>query len=145
MKSLLFLLICFVSVSSVSAQVINVPDNSQKDFQERYKGATNIKWSNNVANYTASFKEGDVSCKAHYMIDGGWDYTEKFIHKADVPAVVSESFSKSKYRDNKVKSIVYLENAKKEELYRYEVKSGVTRNYVFFDKTGTLIKTNAVI
>ena len=79
------------------------------------------------------------------MIDGGWDYTEKFIHKAEVPAVVTESFSKSKYRDDKVKSIVYLENSKKEELYRYEVKNGVTRNYVFFDKTGTLIKTNAVI
>ena len=34
MKALFFLLLTSACLSSVSAQVINVPNNAQKDFQE---------------------------------------------------------------------------------------------------------------
>ena len=95
MKSLFFLLLTSACLSSVSAQVINVPNNAQKDLQEKYKGATDIKWSNNVANYSAKFKMEGISYKANYKIDGTWDFTEKFIGKDDAPAIVKDSFSKS--------------------------------------------------
>lgn len=141
----LFLLLTLFSLSGLSAQVINVPDNAQKHFQEKYVGATNIKWSNNVANYEAGFKMEGYDWKAHYNIDGTWDYTEKFLRQTDTPEKVKESFDKSKYRKDKIKSFAFVENSKGEKLYRYEVKTGVTRTYVFFDQEGTLIKTNAVI
>lgn len=141
----ILLLLTFFSVYTVTAQVINVPDKAQKQFQENYAGATNIKWQNNVANYEAGFKMDGVSCRAHYNIDGTWDYTEKFLKKEDAPEKVKDSFSKSTYRKNTVKSFGYVENSKGEKLYRYEVKTGVTRTYVFFDAEGTLIKTNAVL
>jgi hypothetical protein len=141
----LFLLFTIFSVSALSAQVINVPDKAQKQFQEKYAGATNIKWKNNVANYDATFKMEGYDWKANYSIDGTWDYTEKFLMKDDAPAKVKESFSKGQYRKNNVKSLAYVENAKGEKLYRFEVKTGVTRTYVFYDQEGTLIKTNAVL
>ena len=141
----LLLLITIFSVSALSAQVFNVPDKAQKQFQEKYAGATNIKWSNNVANYEASFTLDSASWKSHYNIDGTWDYTEKFLKAGDAPAKVKESLSKGQYRKNKVKSFAYVENSKGEKLYRYEVKSGVTRTYVFYDQEGTLIKSNTVL
>jgi hypothetical protein len=145
MKSLFFFSLFFICTSVVSAQVINVPDKAQKHFQEKYAGATNIKWSNNVANYDAGFKMEGLSSKAHYTIDGTWDFTEKFLAKGGAPDKVKESFSKSAYRDKTLKSVTFVENNKGEKLYRYEVKTGVTRTYVFFDEEGTLIKTNAVL
>lgn len=141
----LLLLVTIFSVSALSAQVINVPDKAQKQFQEKYAGATSIKWTNNVANYEASFKMDSASWKAHYNIDGTWDYTEKFLKPGDAPAKVKESLSKGQYRKNKVKSFAYVENNKGEKLYRYEVKSGVTRTYVFYDQEGTQIKSNTVL
>ncbi len=145
MKSIFFLLFILIFSSGVPAQVINVPGNAQKHFQERYQQSTDVKWQNNVANYSVSFKNLGASCKAHYNIDGTWDYTEKFIKKDESPEKVKEAFSKSIYRDNKLKSVVYVENADKQVLYRYEVKKGVTREYVFFDPEGTLIKTNSTL
>lgn len=144
MKFVILVLGLFI-VNSLSAQVINVPDKAQKHFQEKYPGATGIKWINNVANYDAKFKLVGVSCKSHYNIDGTWDFTEKFLKKEDAPEKVKESFSKSTYRSNTVKSFTSVENNKGENLFRYEVKSGVTRTYVFFDAEGVLIKTNAVL
>ena len=79
MKSLFFFLLSSICITAVSAQVINVPDNAQKQFQGKYPGATNIKWINNVANYDATFKMEGVSYKAHYSLDGIWDFTEKFL------------------------------------------------------------------
>ena len=145
MKSLFIFLLSFICISAVSAQVINVPSNAQKHFQEKYAGATNVKWVNNVANYDATFKMEGVSFKAHYNLDGIWDFTEKFLNKGGAPDKVKESFSKSAYRDKTLKSVTFVENNKGEKLYRYEVKTGVTRTYVFFDEEGTLIKTNAVL
>ncbi len=145
MKSLIVFLLSSFCISAISAQVINVPDNAQKHFQGKYAGATNIKWVNNVANYDATFKMEGVSHKAHYSLDGIWDFTEKFLDKGGAPDKVKESFSKSAYRDKTLKSVTFVENNKGEKLYRYEVKTGVTRTYVFFDEEGTLIKTNAVL
>jgi hypothetical protein len=144
MRYLLLLLTTF-SLSALSAQVFNVPDKAQKQFQEKYAGATNVKWTNSVANYDASFKLDSASWKAHYKIDGTWDFTEKFLKQGDAPAKVKESLSKGQYRKNTVKSFAYVENNKGEKLYRYEVKTGVTRTYVFYDQEGTLIKSNTVL
>lgn len=127
---------------TASAQVINVPGRAQTQFQEKYKGATKIKWTNSVVSYQATFKMGKVSCKAHYSIDGEWTYTEKFIKKDSFPEKVQYSFSKSKYRDWTIKSVAEVEYPGSENLYRYEVKDGILKPNVFFNKEGELVKTN---
>ena len=85
---------------------------------------------------------GKVPCKAHYSIDGDWTYTEWFISKDAMPEKVKASFSKSKYRDNKILSVAKVEYPKSADLYRYDVKDGVLKPNVFFNIGGELVKTN---
>lgn len=142
MKKIFWLSLISLFFTTASAQVINVPGKAQKQFQEKYIGATNIKWTNSVVSYLASFKMNDVTCKAHYNIDGTWTYTEKLVKKDSFPEKVKDSFSKSKYRSWTIKSVAEVEYPDSENLYRYEVKNGMTKTYVFFNKEGELVKTN---
>lgn len=129
----------------VSAQVFNVPEKAKEHFKTHYKNVQDVDWKNNVSDYNCYFIEADVKCRANYHLDGTWNYTEKSIAASAIPEKVSTSFSNSKYRDWELKSVFFVENNKKENLYRYEVKKGVKVAYVFFDKSGKLIKENPTI
>jgi hypothetical protein len=142
MKHAVFFLLFTLLLGTLSAQVINVPGKAQTHFQEKYPGASKVKWTNNVANYQAKYTFNGHSCKAHYSIDGDWDFTETSIKKEEASIEANDSFGKSKYRDWKLKSVALVENKQAEKLYRYEVKKGVEKNYVFFDSGGKLIKVN---
>ena len=137
--------IAFFLLTTVTAQVFTVPKHAKTDFAQRFKNASDVKWTNNVSYCIAKFKENGEAATAYYHLDGYWDYTERMIDSSKVPSTVKESFSKSKYRDWSVKSLVYVENNKDINLYRYEVKKGIEKKYVFFDKDGKLIKENISI
>jgi hypothetical protein len=127
------------------AQVVTIPDESKTDFAKRYPNAKTTKWSNKVSNYHCEFVEDEVLCTAVYSIEGDWKYTEKLINKKSVPGEVKESLGKSSYRNWSVKSLVWIENADQQQLYRYEVKKGIQKKYIFFDAKGVLIKENTSI
>lgn len=129
----------------VSAQVVNIPDKAKNDFAKKYINATDVKWENKGSYYLCHFKDIGVASTAHYHMDGTWDFTEKELKEADMPAAVKDSFSKSAYRDWQVKYTAYVENTKGERLFRYELRKGAEKKFVFFDKDGKLIKTNASI
>ncbi|ULQ52772.1 PepSY-like domain-containing protein [Flavihumibacter fluvii] len=144
-KMLLTAVLGMVLLIHASAQVFNVPDKAKTHFKTNYNNARDVDWRNNVSDYNCFFKEGDIDCRANYHLDGTWNYTEKKIPADSIPVKVSDSFSKSKYRDWALKSVLFVENNKKESLYRYEVKKGVKVMYIFFDTDGKLIKENASI
>jgi hypothetical protein len=131
--------------TTVNAQVFNVPAHAKTDFSERYKNATKADWTNDVSYYTCKFKQNGVDSKAYYHMDGYWDYTERFVASSKVPTTVKDSFSKSKYRDWSTKSLVYVENKDNVNLYRYYVKKGIEKKYVFFDKEGKLVKEHTTL
>ena len=131
--------------TGASAQVITVAQHAKTDFGERYKNAKDPKWTNNVTYYICKFKDNGVASTAYYHLDGYWNYTERMIDSTKVPAVVKDSFGKSKYRDWKAKPAVLIEDQKNGTLYRYEVKKGIEKKYVFFDREGKLFKVNATI
>ena len=145
MKKLFLFSLITICITSAIAQGIGVSKKAQEQFQKKYVGAADVKWTNNVSNATVTFKSDGVSCKGHYNISGEWNYTEKFIDSASIAEKAKDSFSKSKYRDWEVKSVAYVEYPKGESLYRYEVKKGISKNYVFFDKLGVLVKTNTIL
>ena len=145
MKKLLLFSLISICLATASAQVINVPSKAQKHFLEKYVGASEIDWTNSVVSYVAKFKMGNDFCKAHYKIDGTWDYTEKFISKDSIPAPAKESFSKSKYREWEVKTVAICEYPKKAKLVRIEAHKGISTTYVYFDKDGNLVKTSATL
>lgn len=130
---------------SLSAQVINVPEKSQKDFTQRYPEAKEIVWKNNVSAYAARFKQEDHNFTARYNIDGTWDYTEKAIDSTEFPEAVKTSVKNSRYSDWKALSTAYVENKNNEKLYRIELKKGISRKYVFYDETGKEVKSSTTL
>ena len=93
--------------------------------------------------YLVHYTEANVAATAHYRLDGTWDFTEMKIK--DVPEEVKESFSKSKYRDWHVNEKALVENDNSQKLYRYEVKNGASKMYIFFDSMGKLVKENHTV
>ena|GEM_PF-674212 len=125
-----------------SAQVVNIPDKAKKSFAEKYPKASDVNWSNNVSNYTAKFKQKKKDYVAHYNVDGTWDNTETKIDKDDLPKDVKESFSKSRYADWQLNSTDYVEDNKGQSLYRFNLKKGIEKKYLYLDKDGKEIKSS---
>jgi len=125
------------------AQVVNIPDKAKAHFSEKYPKATDVDWSNNVSNYTAKFKQDGKNYEAHYNVDGNWDNTENQIQKNDLPEAVSASFSKSRYTDWKLNSIDFVEEPKHPALYRFNLKNGIKKTYLYMDPTGKEVKSNS--
>jgi hypothetical protein len=142
MRNLILCIFLLSSVQTVSAQVVNIPDKAKTHFASKYPGVKDAKWTNNVTNYTAEFKQKDVPVKATYNVDGSWNYTEAFIPNSKVPKSVKESFAKSKYKDWTVKSIVAVETSKGEKSFRVEASKGIEKKYIFYDKNGVTLKEN---
>jgi hypothetical protein len=140
MKIVLFLLLGIFLFNTSNAQVVNIPDKAKKHFSEHYKDVNNIDWSNNVTNYQCKFVDNGVSFTAHYNVDGAWAYTEKWIDEKEIPSLTKDTFSKSKYRNWEKKGIAYVENNDGKKYYRFEVKKGLEKRYVFIDKDGKVIK-----
>ncbi|MDI3321338.1 PepSY-like domain-containing protein [Pinibacter soli] len=139
-----FFAACMLLVTNLcSAQVVNIPDKAKEGFAKKYPNATDVKWSNNVSNYTAKFKQNDKPYIAHYNIDGSWDNTETEIDKSDLSKDVNEAFTKSRFSDWKVLSTDFVEDSKGQSLYRFNLKNGIEKKYLYFDKTGKEIKANS--
>ena len=137
--------IIFFYAQNTFAQVVNVPNKSEKHLAEKYPDAKKVNWSNNVKNYTAKFELNDEKCKAYYNIDGSWDFTEKELDYSKFPEAVATSFKNSRFSDWKTESTAFVENNRNQELYRVEVKKGLEKKFIFFDKDGKEIKTNATL
>ena len=142
MRKILSMLVLLIAFKTVSAQVVNIPEESKKHFATKYPKVKDAKWTNNVTNYTAEFKEKEVPVKVTYNVDGSWNYTEAFIPDSKVPKSVKESFSKSTYKDWKVKSIVAVETSSNEKSFRVEAVNGIQKKYIFYDKNGVTLKEN---
>jgi hypothetical protein len=84
---------------------------------------------------------------AKYNGDGEWKETEKEFVYDSLPADVKTGFDKSKYSvEWKVKdaSIIYL--PRNEIQYRVKVqKNDLQKKYLFFDKTGRLLRDSVTI
>ena len=137
----IFLALAFIA-GGASAQVVKIPDKAKNHFSGKYPHAKDVKWTNNITNYTAEFKEDMIPVKATYGLDGNWNYSEAFIPDSQVPKAVKESIAKSMYKDWNVKSIVVKESAKGEKSFRVEVVNGIKKKFIFYDKDGVTLKEN---
>jgi hypothetical protein len=127
------------------AQVVNIPDKAKQSLAEKYPKAKDIVWSNNISNYTATFKKKKKYYAAHYNIDGTWDNTETQVDRDDLPKAVKTSFANSRYSDWQVTSTDFVEDNKGQSLYRYNLKNGIEKKYLYFNKSGKEVKVNTGI
>ncbi len=144
-KSLMFAILAMFFFSGLSAQVVNIPDKAKNDFGKKHAHAKDAKWENKVAYYIVHYSEGGTHATAHYRMDGTWEFTEMKINDGRTPTKVKNAFQKSKFRNWEVKEKAFVENDNREKLYRYEVKNGVDKRYIFFNKEGKFIKENQSI
>lgn len=140
-----FTAITLLVTHSSLAQVVNIPDKAKQSFADKYPKAKDIVWTNNISNYTATFRRKKTHYTAHYNIDGAWDNTENQLDNDDVPKDVREAFSKNRFADWKVNSTDFVEDSKGQNLYRYNLKKGIEKKYLYFDKTGKEVKVNSGI
>jgi hypothetical protein len=134
-----------LSISTIQAQVINVPEKSKDHFFKKYPDAKNADWNNNVASYAVKFQLNNETCRAYYHMDGTWDYTEKYLEESQLPSVVKESFSKSRYADWKKHAFSWIEKNSGVKTYRIEVEKGIEKNSIYFDKNGKEVKASKAI
>lgn len=142
MKKIIALVcICWLASASLQAQVISIPDKSEKHFAKKYAGAENADWTNNVVNYTCKFKYKGQDLRAYYHMDGTWDFTATYMEESNLPAAVRESVSKSRIADWNPKSAAKIDSHKGKSTYRVERKKGNEEVYIFYDAKGKEVKS----
>ena len=145
MKKILLILPLFIflaGIKSSQAQVINVPKKSKEHFFKKYPDAKNADWNNNVANYAVKFLLSDTTSRAYYNLNGNWNFTEYYLEESKIPVTVKESFSKSRFADWKTESYAWVENSKGKKAYRIEVRKGIEKMLIYFDKDGREVKSS---
>lgn len=129
------------------AQVRKIPAAVTEAFSKRYPKAQEVEYKDNLINVQVHFLSDSARMTAKFNSDGEWKETEKESEYEALPADVKDGFQKSKYSsDWKVKetAIIYMPND--EVRYRLKVeKNDVQKKYLFFDKTGKLLRDSLTI
>lgn len=142
MKLLIAAVVGMFIYMSADAQVINIPKATKEHFAKKYPDAKEVDWHNNLANYEVKFRNKNGVHRAYYHMDGTWDFTETYIERSQVPSAVNSSLSKSRFSAWKNESCALIDNNKGQKLYRLEMKKGVEKTFIFYDKSGKEIKTS---
>lgn len=145
LKAILMLVLFSGIVGMANAQVVNIPAAAKEHFLKTYTSAQSVDWSNNVSNYTVRFKNGEADMRAHYRLDGTWNFTETLLTTSDIPKAVKSSYDNSRFSDWEIVSVAKVDNDNKEHLYRIEAKKGIAKEFVFYNKKGKEIKTAATL
>jgi hypothetical protein len=144
-KAILMLVLFSGMVAMAEAQVVNIPAAAKEHFLKTYASAKEADWSNNVSNYTVRFKNSGADMRAHYRLDGTWNFTETLLTTGDIPKSVKSSYDKSRFSDWEIVSVAKVDNDNKQHLYRIEAKKGIAKEFVFYNKKGKEIKTAATL
>src|SRR5690349_9877080 len=90
--------------TTATAQLRKVPAAVTEAMKAKYPEATNVSWDDNITNFEASFDLDGHQLKASFSKKGTWKRTEKVLTAEELPEVVKEGLSKSKYTDWEIES-----------------------------------------
>ena len=147
MRKLFILSLALIFVDSSFAQIRKTPAAVSTAFEKQYPDAKKVQYEDNLINVQVHFVLDSAKMVAKYNGDGDWKETEKEFTYDSLPAGVKSGFEKSKYSvEWKVKetSIIYLPSG--EIQYRVKVqKNDLQKKYLFFDKSGRLLRDSVTI
>jgi Putative beta-lactamase-inhibitor-like, PepSY-like len=130
-----------LSTGSMYAQLRKIPAEVTNTFSDKYPGATSVEWKDRLTGFTAAFNYKDEDYIASFSNKGEWENTEQKIEEADIPAPVTEGFSKSKYADWTISEVHKIELPADVIQYRLEVASGdIKKRNLTFNDEGRLLK-----
>ena len=147
MRKVFILSLALIFVVNSFAQIRKTPAAVSTAFEKQYPNAKKVQYEDNLINVQVHFVLDSAKMVAKYNGDGEWKETEKEFAYDSLPADVKSGFDKSKYSvEWKVKetSIIYLPSG--EIQYRVKVqKNDLQKKYLFFDKSGRLLRDSVTI
>ena len=147
MRKVFILSLALFFVISSFAQIRKTPLAVTNAFEKQYPKASKVQYEDNIINVQVHFVLDSAKMVAKYNGDGEWKETEREFTYDSLPADVKSGFDKSKYSTEwKVKetTVIYLPH--NEIQYRMKVqKNDLQKKYLFFDRTGRLIKDSMTI
>jgi len=124
------------------AQIRKTPASVSTAFEKQYPAASKVQYEDNLFNVQVHFISDSGKMVAKYDSDGKWKETEREFSYDSLPADIKTGFEKSKYFEEwKVKQTTILYLPGHQTRYRLRVeKNDLAKKYLFFDKSGRLVK-----
>ncbi|MEO5995658.1 MAG: PepSY-like domain-containing protein [Chitinophagaceae bacterium] len=140
-RTTLTIIALLIFAASSFAQLRKIPAEVTDAFKAKFPNSNAVEWKDKLKFFQASFEMRDEDYQAKFNSKGEWQETEKTIERDKLPTEVSDGFNKSKYSDWEVKEMSYIEKKDGTDQYRILVrKSDIEKKYLFFNKTGKLLK-----
>ena len=141
MKKIFLIAGCLLAIASAGcSQKINVPAAVTNAFNNKYPGATEVKWEKeNAKEYEAEFKLNGNSVSANFRADGAWVETETVMKISDLPAAVVATIGKN-YRGAVITTAEKLEEPGDKLLYETVIKVKGKKKTLEVKADGSLVK-----
>lgn len=142
MKKLLTLITaCFLFAIASYGQLRKIPAEVTDALRDKYAMATDVEWRDKLRGFTATFELNNEKHAANFNNEGIWESTETDIEEDGLPAVVKDSYEKSKYADWEIGSVQKIELPENKVQFRVQaVKSEIRKKNLYFNEEGKLLK-----
>jgi hypothetical protein len=132
--------------TSTFAQLRKIPAEVTDAFSTKYPDAKEVEWKDRLTNFTAGFSSAGKSYLASFNKKGEWQSTEQEVEQSELPDVIKDSFSKTKYADWEISKVIKIELPGDEEQYKLEIASGdIKKRNLYFNTKGRLLKDKLTI
>lgn len=147
MRKVFIFSLALIFAANSFAQLRKTPIAVTTAFEKQYPTASKVQYEDNLINVQVHFLLDSAKMIAKYNSDGGWKETEKEFAYDSLPLEVKAGFDKSKYSvdwKQTETSIIYLPSGAVQ--YRIKVqKNDIQKKYLFFDKSGRLLRDSVTI
>lgn len=144
-KSVVSILVLFFTLS-VQAQLRKIPSEVTAAFTGQYPAARDVEYKDLLAFIQVHFQLDSSKFIARYNPNGLWKETEKLSSFETLAPEVREGFRKSKYASGwsiRETSVIFTPGT---EQYRIKVeRNNLKKKYLFFDKSGRLLRDSLTI
>jgi hypothetical protein len=143
------ILICLASLVAGLAHAqklkeTEVPGAVKKAFAEKFKNATEIKWSKESATeFEAEFEVGKKEQSASFDNTGKWLVTESEIKTAELPQAVQATIAKE-FAGYKIEEAEKADSSDNGSFYEVALKSGKNKYEVQLSADGKVLKKEEV-
>jgi hypothetical protein len=132
-------MVCVCLSASVSAQKTIVTAATEKAFQQKFAGATAVKWDKEGKNeFEAEFVLNGKKGSANFSATGEWLETEMGIAIADAPAAVNTAFVKM-FPTATIKEVYKIETSKGKNYFEIEYQLKGKTKEVKIDASGKIV------
>lgn len=145
-KIISFVIIAMALVITINAQIRKVPAAVTDAFKGKFSGASQVEWKDRITNFEATFFINSVAHTAKFTKEGTMIESTEALDFQQLSAKVKDGFNKSKYADWEVQNVITFQETDKPLYYRILAKKNdITKRYLYFDKTGRLVKDSITL